>query len=127
MPDPQHQTLRLAPSPIAEVDIVAGVDAAEETGTAGADVLHSSMTGRIALGVDPRKVDGAAVLVIGMNATTTATLTQMCDPGMPLEMTVNPLSETYRAILVNRAILATPSTAIPARKSTDRAPWPPSL
>lgn len=126
-PVPQHQTLLLAPSLIAEGDIAAGADGAAGTGTAVADVLRFLMTEPIALGVDLRKVDGAAALVIGMNATTTATSTQIYDPGMPLEMTVNLLSEIYHVILVTREILATLLTATPARKSTDRALWPPSL
>lgn len=122
---PPRQTHRLAPSLIVEVDIVAGADGAAGTGTAVADVLRSSTTGT-ALGVDPRKVDGVAALVIGMNATTTGISTQTCDPGTPLEMTVNLLSEIYREILVTREILATLLTAPPARKSIDRALWPPS-
>lgn len=125
--DPQHQTLLLALSLIVEVDIVAGADGAAVTGTAVADVLRSLMTEAIALGVDLRKVDGAAALVIGMNATATATSTQTYDPGMPLEMIVNPLSEIYHVILATREILATLLTATPARKSTDRALWPLSL
>lgn len=106
---------------------MAGADGAAGTGTAVADVLRSLTTEQIALGVDLRKVDGAAALVIAMNATTTAISTQMYDPGMPLGMTANPLSEIYRVILVTREILATLLTATPARKSTGRAPWPPSL
>lgn len=124
---PQHQTPLLAPSLIVEGDIVAGADGAAGTGTAVADVLRSLMTDPTALGVDLRKVDGAAALVIGMNATTTATSTQIYDPGTHLEMTVNLLSEIYHVILVTREILATLLTATPARKSTDRALWPPSL
>lgn len=126
-PVPQHQTPRLAPSLIAEVDIVAGADVAAGTGTAVADVLRSSMTEPIALGVDPRKVDGAAALVIGMNATTTATSTQTYDSAMPLGMTGNLLCGISRVILVTRVIPATVLTATPARKSIDRALWPPSL
>lgn len=103
---------------------MAGADGAAGTGTAVAGVPRSSTTGT-ALGVDLRKVDGAAALVIGMNATTTAISTQTCDPGTPLEMTVN-LYEIYREILGTREILATLVTATPARKSIDRALWPPS-
>lgn len=123
---PQHQTPRSAPSLTVEADIVAGADGAAGTGTVVADVLRSLTTEPIALGVDLRKVDGAAALVTGMNATTTATSTQTYDPGMPLGMTVNRLSEIYRVILGTREILATLLTATPARKSTGRALWPPS-
>lgn len=105
---------------------MAGADGAVGTGTAVADAPRSLTTEPIALGVDPRKVDGAAALVIGMNATTTATSTRTCDPGTLLETTVNPLSGIYREIPVTREILATMLTATPARKSTDRALWPPS-
>ena len=124
---PRHQTPRLAPSLTAEVDIVAGADGAVGTGTAAADVLRSSTTEQIALGADLRKVDGAVALAIGMSATTIATSTRTCDPGTPLEMTVNRLSEIYHEILVTREILATLLTAMPARNSTDRALWPLSL
>ena len=124
---PQHPTPRLvAPSLIAEVDIVAGADGAVGTGTAVADVPHSLTTEPIVLGVDPRKVDGAAALVIGTNATTTAISTRTCDPGTLLEMTVSLLSGIYRGTSVTREIPATLLTATPARKSTDRALWPPS-
>lgn len=103
---------------------MAGADGAAGTGTAVADVLHSLMTEPIALGVDLRKVDGAAALVIGMNATATATSTQTYDPGTPPEMTVSLPSEIYHVILATREIPATLLTATPVRKSTDRALWP---
>lgn len=106
---------------------MAGAAGAAGIGTAAADVLRSSTTEQIALGVDLRKVDGAAALVIGMNATTIATSTPTYDPGTPLEMTVNRLYGIYHEILVTREILATLLTAMPARNSTDRALWPLSL
>lgn len=124
---PRHQTPRLAPSLIAEVDFVAGADEAVVTGTAVADVLRTLTTEEIVLGVDLRKVDGAAALAIGMNATAIATSIQTYDPGTALEMTANRLSEIYHEILVTRVIPATLLTAMPARSSTDRALWPPSL
>jgi hypothetical protein len=105
------------------VDIAAGADGAVGTGTAAADVLRSSTTEQIALGADLRKVGGAVALAIGMSATTIATSTRTCDPGTPLEMTVNRLSEIYHEILVTREIPATLLTAMPARNSTGRALW----
>lgn len=105
---------------------MAAADGAVVTGTAVADVLRSLTTEEIVLGVDLRKVDGAA-LVIGMNATAIATSTQTYDPGTAPEMTANRLSEIYHEILVTREIPATLLTAMPAQNSTDRALWPPSL
>lgn len=125
--DPQHQTPPLVLSHIVEVDIAAEVDGVAVTGTAVAGVLRSSMTDRIALGADPRKVDGVAeVLVSGMNAIATATSTPTYDPGMPREMTVTFFSEICRVILVTSGIPATLLTATYAQKPTGKVLWPPS-
>lgn len=127
-PDPQHQTLRLVLSHTAEVDIVVGADGAAVAGTGTAIVadVNSLMTDRIASEAGHKKVDGVVALVIGMNATATATLTRTYDPGMALETTAN-LHEIYCVILAIRVILATTLTATYARKSTDKVLWPPSL
>lgn len=121
--DPPHQTPRSAPSLIAELDIVAVADEAVGTGTAVADVPRSLTTGT-ASGVDLRRVDGAADLVIVMNETTIATSTRTHDHGTPLEMTANRLSEIYHETPVTREMPATLLTAMPALNSIGRALWP---